>query len=503
MNTQKLFLALTFCSVALGTRASVDFVTLDEFSHVVPCRIHLRDASGNPVKAAGLPFWNDHFVCTGKVSLALSPGTYVYEIERGPEYTAISNSVTVTADAVERVPTVTNELRRIANMAREGWWSGEFHVHRKPEEIQLLMGAEDLHFAHVITWWNESNLWKERDLPQTPVRRFDGNRFANLLGGEDERGGGALLYLNMAPMDITGSKREFPSSVKFLKQARPVLRSWIDIEKPFWWDVPLWLANGPVDSIGIAHNHHNRRGMLDNEAWGKARDRARFADKHGNALWTQEIYFHILNSGFRIPPSAGSASGVLPNPVGYNRVYVHLEREPSWENWHEAFRRGEVFVANGPLLRCRADGKLPGSLLYSAKPFEVRLQTQLDSRDPIRSLELIQNGRVHPLKIEGTATAPLSLSQSIRIEESGWFLIRAIADLDHTFRFALTGPWYVEIGNNRQPVHKRSAEFFLDWTRERLTRLEAMDFTGKPEVLQVVRDAEAFWKRKTQSATVE
>jgi hypothetical protein len=492
---QRAFLiALIICVAATGgaqNEPNVQFITLDESNCVVACRINLRDAAGKPVKAPGLPFWRDHFVCTGKVSLALSPGPYVYEIERGPEYRAISNSFVLRTDGSLAF---TNQLRRIAKMAAEGWWSGEFHVHRKPEEMQLLMSAEDLHFAHVITWWNELNLWTERDLPLRAVTTFDGSRFFHLWGGEDERGGGALLYLNLGqPMNITGSKRESPSSVKFLRQARPQVDSWIDIEKPFWWDVPLWLANGPVNSIGIAHNHHHRSGMLDSEAWGKTRDRWRFGGNHGNGLWTQEIYFHILNCGFRIPPSAGSASGVLPNPVGYNRVYVRLDHQPSWNGWHEALRLGRVFVSNGPLLRCRANGKLPGQVLFSPKPFDVAIEMQLDSREPIRSVEVIQNGQVQRAKLPG----------SIRIEESGWFLVRAIADLDHTFRFACTAPWYVEIGDNRRPVHKRSARFFLDWTRERLSRLEAMDFPGKAEVLEVAREAERFWNCKIESATVD
>ena len=475
------------CAAADG---SVQFTTLDESNQPVPSRIHLRDAAEKPVKAPGLPFWSDHFVCTGKVSLTLPLGTYAYEIERGPEYRGISNSITLDSG---RVLSITNQLRRIVDMATEGWWSGEFHVHRKPEEAQLLMAAEDLHFAHVITWWNESNLWTQKDRPPNAVTVFDRNRFFHNWGGEDERGGGALLYLNLGqPMNITGSKREFPSSVKFLRQARPDPHSWIDIEKPFWWDVPLWLAKGPVDSIGIAHNHHNRGGMLENEAWGKARDRARFPDKHGNGLWTQEIYFHILNCGFRLPPSAGSASGVLPNPVGYNRAYVHLDGEPSWEAWHEALRRGRVFVSNGPLLRCRADGKLPGHVFSSTDSLEVAISMQLDSSDPIRSVEVIHNGRVLPIKLPG----------SVRFQHSGWFLVRAIADLDQTFRFALTGPWYVEIGKEPRPVRKQSAQFFLDWTRERFSKLDTMNFNGKDEVLETVRDAEAYWKQKVESATV-
>src|SRR5262249_14299248 len=52
----------------------------------VPCRVHLKDASGKGLKADKLPFWNDHFVCRGEVALDLLPGKYTVEIEHGPEY---------------------------------------------------------------------------------------------------------------------------------------------------------------------------------------------------------------------------------------------------------------------------------------------------------------------------------------------------------------------------------------------------------------------------------
>ena len=465
------------CSASAVT---LEFVVLDNGDRPTPCRIHLRDASGKAVKAPHLPFWSDHFVCTGKVSLTLTPAEYIYEIERGPEYHAISNSIILDDAAIS----ITNRLRRVADLAAEGWWSGETHVHRAPEDIPLLMQAEDLHFAHVITWWNNR---RNTNSLADPSIHFDGDRFYQLMAGEDERGGGALLYLNLPkPFDITGSRREFPSSVKFLQHAPA--EAWIDIEKPFWWDVPIWLAHGGADSIGIAHNHHHRGGMLDNEAWGKPRDPARFGTRHGNGLWTQQIYFHILNCGFRIPPSAGSASGVLPNPVGYNRAYVHFNGEPGWNKWHEALKAGRVFVSNGPLLRCRANGHLPGHVFSARDTVNMQFQGKLDSREPIRSLELIHNGRAQPLTLPG----------SLQITQSGWFLVRAIADLDHTFRFASTGPWYVDIANKPPPLQKESAAFFLDWTRERMARLQQTNFTGQAEALQPIRQAEAFWQKRAR-----
>jgi len=42
------------------------------------------------------------------------------------------------------------------------------------------------------------------------------------------------------PIDITKSTRETPSPMGYVEQARKQTSGvWIDIEKPFWWDVPV------------------------------------------------------------------------------------------------------------------------------------------------------------------------------------------------------------------------------------------------------------------------
>jgi hypothetical protein len=454
----------------------------------VPCRVHLKDDKQKPAKSPGLPFWRDHFVCEGAVQLPLAAGDYTYEIERGPEYFAVTGKFTVTAG---QPLGVTNQLRRLAHLAQEGWWSGETHVHRPINDLPLLMRAEDLHVAGVNTWWNNANPWTNQPLPAKPVVQCDGNRFYDLMSGEDERGGGALLYFGLKqPLPIAGSQREYPSAVKFLTAARQYPGLAVDIEKPFWWDTPVWLASGLVDSVGIAHNHMHRGGVLDNEAWGKPRDRERYPGPQGNGRWTQDIYYHLLNAGLRVPPSAGSASGVLPNPVGYNRAYVRVEGELTYEKWWQGLREGRVFVSNGPLLRCRANGQWPGQVFKSAGPLQVDLQAQLDSRDPIAAVELVRNGRVEPLTLPGRITIP----------ESGWFLVRAIANVTNTFRFASTGPWYVEIGSQPRQVQRASAQFFLDWLRERMTALKLDDPQKREEVLQPLRVAEKFWQAKVTAS---
>jgi hypothetical protein len=483
--------------------APVQFISLDsETGKLLACRIHLKDAARNPIHPKGLPFWHDHFVCAGSVQLVLAPGNYTYEIERGPEYRLVTGTLTV---AGQSSSAVTNRLQRLVNLAKEGWWSGDLHVHRPPSEIELLMQAEDLHVAPVITWWNTQNLWRNRPKPENPLVRFDGDRFYHLMGGEDERAGGALLYFNLSqPLEITGAQQEYPSPMKFVREARQHKGVWIDIEKPFWYDTPVWLASQMVDSIGIVHNHMQRDGVDAREAWGRPRDRQRLPDPQGNGLWTQEIYYHALNCGLRLPPSAGSASGVLPNPVGYDRLYVHLDGPLNYEQWWEGLRAGRVFVSNGPLLRCRANGQWPGHVFTGAsgRTVTLGLEATLDSRDPIVWLEVIQNGQaVRRVSFsEWKQTASLG---AVKFDQSGWFLVRAMADVPGTFRFASTGPFYVEVDSPARRISKASAKFFLEWVRERMGQIKLADPHQQDEVLQPHRQAEAFWREKLEQANAE
>lgn len=498
-----IFLMFLLSATTFVESGEIEFRVVDkDGGKPCPCRIHIKDSAGKPQKPPKLPSWNDHFVCPGEATLELPLGKYTYQIDRGPEYRLIAGDVEL-SEKDERA-TVSAALERIANLADEGWWSGEMHVHRPPEEIELLMQAEDLHLAPVITWWNNRNLWEKQPLPQKALVQFDNNRFYHLMGGEDEREGGALLFFHLdKPLTITGATREYPPPLKFVAEARRVEGAWIDIEKPFWWDVPAWIASGQVDSIGIANNHMCRDRMYENEAWGKPRNEQRLPAPRGNGYWTQEIYYHLLNCGLRLPPSAGSASGVLPNPVGYNRIYGHVGEELSWEGWWEAIRAGRSMVTNGPLLRVTANEKLPGHVFQTdeGKTIQIELKGLLTTRDSVPFVEIIKDGLVEGKVPVADLESGVSLG-SLNFDRSGWFLVRAIADNEKTFRFASTAPFYVEIGK-RPRISKSSAQFFLDWSRERAGRVKLDDPQQRREVLSHHGAAEKYWQEKVSKATVE
>jgi len=505
-------LLLAIAGSVTAQEGSLEFRAVDkDTGQPLAARLHLKDGRGRPVKPPHVPYWKDHFVFDGAITLELPPGRYTFELEHGPEYRAITGNFTLAKDSAD---TKTVELQRFVDMKKEGWWSGDLHIHRPPEDIELLMRAEDLHVGPVITWWNKQNAWKEKRLPEQPLVKFDGNRFYRLLAGEDEREGGALLFFNLPrPLDIASPSREYPSPLKFVEEAREFQGVHIDVEKPFWWDAPTWIATGKVDSIGLANNHQQREGMLDNEAWGKARPKKGFSSADANGRWSQYLYYQLLNCGLRIPPSAGSASGVLPNPVGYNRVYVHTDGELAWDAWWENLRRGQVVVTNGPLLRPRVfgpggptEGALPGHVFRADAGQTVELQVALNlsirSPDKVEYLEVVQDGKVlHEVRLDKFAEAKGKLPP-VKFTTSGWMLVRARTNNPKTYRFASTGPYYVEIGYQRR-VSKEAAQFFHDWVYERAGRIKLDDPGQKQEVLEYHKRARDFWKQKLAEANAE
>ena len=160
--------------------------------------------------------------------------------------------------------------------------------------------------------------------PLVPLRRQP------LLPRHGRRGrargrGAARTSTSTEPLAITGAAREYPVAAEVRRggpQARrasgSTSRSRSGGTCRSGWRAGRSIRSGwPTTTCAATRCTRARRGASRGSSSG-CRPRS------GNGYWSQEIYYHLLNCGLRLPPSAGSASGVLPNPVGYNRVYVHV-----------------------------------------------------------------------------------------------------------------------------------------------------------------------------------
>jgi hypothetical protein len=464
----------------------------------IACRMHLLGPKKHSFKPDKVPFWNDHFVVPGQILLKLPVGNYTFLIERGLEYLQQEGHFTIEhfADDSKRI-----ELRRFANMAADGWWSGDLDVRRPLRDIELLMTADDLHVAEVITWRNDKPL-SPAPLSKNPLVRFDGNRFYQAMGTAWSLSGTDLLLLNSStPLKLPNG--DYPPILSVLPAAREKGDLWVDAARPYGWDLPMLVAAGQIDSVEVAHGQICRDRTINDEGEGKPRDRKRYPSYKGNAEWSHEVYFRLLECGLRIPPTAGSSSGEAPNPVGYNRVYVHVDETLTYEKWWQQLRAGAVVVTNGPLMLPSVEGQRPGHVFQADAGGKIELEIGLtfSTREPVTYLEIIKDGHVeHEVRFDEYAKS--GRLPKLQFDRSGWFLVRAVTDLPRTYRFAMTGPYYVEIGYQKR-ISKSAAQFFVDWIYERAKQIHLADPKQQKEVLEWHRKARDFWQDLLSRANAE
>ena len=94
-------------------------------------------------------------------------------------------------------------------------------------------------------------------------------------------------------------------------------------------------------------------------------------------------------------PAAGTANGVHPVPLGFSRVYVHLDGPFSFDAWMRGLAAGRSFVTTGPMILAKAEGRWPGAKFPRPNESkEYALECTVLSEQPLESIELVVNGVV-------------------------------------------------------------------------------------------------------------
>jgi TolB protein len=195
-------------------------------------------------------------------------------------------------------------------------------------------------------------------------------------------------------------------------------------------------------------------------------------------LITSEIWYRLLNCGFRL--SAGAGTDAFPNfaslrgPPGLVRVFVRSGPVLDHRRWLAGLKAGRTFVTNAPLLEFSLGGHAIGDEIRLASGnHQLVARVGLRSNVPIDHLEIVGNGKVvATIPLRGDRTMA-SDSFSIPVTASGWYVLRAYGDratlpvLD-LYPFGSTSPIYVRVGDSRvrSPA---DAAFFVRW----IERLDA------------------------------
>lgn len=501
---------LTIILAGSALASTLQIRVVDENGQAVWARLEVRGQGGRMYHpgqvimdlTAGAhgtpPFYRGSFVVEGECQLEVPPGNYRIVGEHGLEYQRVEKEIAISEGAVT---SVTLELRPWIQMWKLGWWSGDFHIHRPPEQVRDLALAEDLNFCPVImTWLHQRSrqfwpgaVWAP---DSTPVIQIDDRHFLTLRNIEDERGGGAWIFLSVRrPFQGWGTvTRWYPPGLTFVKEAYQQrapnsLYPWFDCEKAFWWEVPVMMALATPDSLEVLPNHFMEYGIEDDEAWGHLRNRRTFPGREGWVNYMLDLYYHYLNLGFHLPASAGSASGVLPNPIGYNRVYVHFSGPFSVNKWFEGLHEGRSFVTNGPILFFNVIRE--GSL--------VRGTVAARSREPLDRIEIIANGQI----IQWFPIPPGTLRYNGDFEFDpkaySWVAARCFLRTGATVRLAHTSPVYLQGHWDCQP----DAQYFVNWMNDLMnqTKADPKRFSSpaeREETLRTYERALTFYKQKLQ-----
>ena len=441
-------------------------------SDLTPARIHIQDANGEFVYPEGcIPYDRDcHFTVDGQCEAEVSPGKISILVEKGKEFLSVSRELTV-GDGDELK--LEFKMERWINMAELGWISGDLHIHRPLDDMPQLVMAEDLNVAPVITAWNQKNDWAEEEIPAEKVVAVDGTHSYGILTQEDERGGGAVMVMNLdEPIDLGKTSRWYPPSLTCCRAAKE--KGYVvDQEKPFWWEAPVNVALGGVDTIGIINNHMQRATIMNAEAWGRARNIERYPGFEGFVENVLDLYYHYLNLGLKFPISAGSASGVLRCPVGYNRLYVHMDEGFDYDAWFEGMKAGRAFATNGPMLFFSIDGCDLGATLSASEAdgFKGTVKLECLSQTKLDRIEVLENGEVI-YEFDPSGSSEFSEEFEVSCNSSCWIGARAFEKNEETVRFAHTNPIYIEIGGPMRP-RRESAQFYADWCEELLAESAA------------------------------
>jgi hypothetical protein len=429
-----------------------------------------------------IPWWEDPvlFQTPGEFSIELPPGRYRLAASRGMEHVPVSEEFVVRAGEDQRREV---RLARWVDLPKEGWWSGDVHVHHPTVEAaqrRFLLGyaeAEDLHVVNVLEMGHhEGTEFKQGDFgPASRHRRGD---YWLVSGQEDPRSAfGHVIGLNLRKL-----ARDVPT-YDFYDLAFARIRA----------------QKGAV--VGFAHFSWRGCALPRGFPWYVTTEALDFVELLQFGLLNGPDYYAYLDLGFRFAAAAGSD---VPwgSTIGECRTFVHTGPSLDLDAWFEGLRAGRTYVSNGPALDFQVDGQLPGAELLPQQGQELQVKARARSHARIGRLEKLEvigsGGKVLAVaKPAGEVRGPhaLTLEFKLPVTQSQWLVAAARCENEAV---AHTSPVYVVV-NGRPTWNPERGPELIDVQLAAMAKIE-QNFVGKQDarsrgVLERLERARAFYAR--------
>ena len=444
----------------------------DATGEPVPCRVHFSSPDGVPYQ----PYGHHHHVNSDLDSWHIDVGadvrlgrtTYAYvdgacegwlprgqvrvRVTRGFDYQPVDAIVPVGDDTRE----LTLRVKRLFDPARDGWYSGDTHVHF----VSSLGGlkeaaAEGVSVVHLLQSQWGSLFTNIEDFLGRPVTSDDGK---TILFTSQENRQHFLGHLSLLGLKqpVTPWCSAGPAEAEMGAGLDATLSDWADrchaqggtvviphFPEPDGEPATL-IATGRVDAV---------------ESLGAGQD----------LMYLH--YYRYLNAGFRLPVAGGTDKMSNGVPIGLSRTYARLgpDDDFGYDAWCAALRAGRSYMSSGPLLRLSVDGAGIGDTVRLPDAGgTVAVAATAASIFPMFRLELVHSGRVIASSNSESGTHELRINENVTIDGPGWICVRVDGGgPDHLTHhrdvwgraiMAHTSPVYIACGGREHPADREALE---------------------------------------------
>jgi hypothetical protein len=509
----------------------VKFEVLDDDGRPTMAQFIIRDDQGRvyPAMTKRLApdfFFHPQIYRSHGEFVLLPPGKFHVSYTRGPEYLTLEKELTVSAgqkpageapvgnapDATASqadlpMQTASFRLKRWIDLAKQGWYSGDHHVHAagcahyesptegvRPEDMMRHILGEDLNVGCVLSWgpcWYAQKQFFEGKVSALSRPQYL-MRYDVEVSGFPSSPNGHLCLLRLKEDDYPETTRieEWPS-----------------------WNLPI-LQWGKQQGGAVGYSHSGW-GLQTQETKLPNYEMPKFdgiganeyiVDVVHNACdfissvdtpihWELNIWYHTLNCGYTTRISGETDFPcIYGERVGLGRAYVKLDEKLDFDRWVDGIRDGRSYVTDGAthLMDFSAgglgvgergkDGRASVLTAKSGEPLKIKVRAaaMLDEtpNEKIRQRPLDQKPYWHieRARIENTRRVPVELIvngkpvERREIEADGdindlafdftpkqscWIAVRVLPS-------AHTNPIFVEVDGKPIRASRRSAQWCLD-----------------------------------------
>ena len=472
--------------------------------HQKNIRTGWRQDVGGDVQIAG----KTYAYVTPSFVARLPEGEFTIEVRRGTEYRPTTQGFSVTEEAPTNPVQVS--VNRWIDMKEEGWYAGDTHTHFLDDHSGLLeLRGEDLSVVYILaTKWGELI---------TDVSRFTGvpsalssDREIVVFNEETRHGwlGHTILHgieRLVHPLTWGGPSEGVPGGFDYPPMAHQADAAHEQGALVTWAHFPYPTGELPVD-VAL-----DKIDTVDLFTWGDA-----FAPgptlPGGNQLPSAvDTWYLFLNTGSRLPATAGTDKMLNVQVMGSVRTYAKVEGLFSYEAWMEALGGGRTMVSTGPVVTLTANGEPIGSELELRPGAEVALEARVRAPHdlyPVDALEIVMGGKVVASIRNDEQASELRIRATIAPTGSTWVAARARGSELMPYQqwrllnalgvppMAHTSPIYLSVEN--QGVWDAAAaaqlaarvDFAIDWVKTQGNyRTEAQ----REEVLALFERARRFY----------